>query len=120
MRKSTLHRITIVVVAVDFDEKLLLPTAYGLPWRGNNFDGLKFKKPDPTNVGRWRERITKHEAALIEFHFEKQMLQWNYEPTFAAAARADAAMQHYKWHNFAQTYSVAGAGDTFKKVTADA
>ncbi len=100
---------------IDFNERLLFPTAYGMPWKGNNFDGLKFKKPDPTNVGRWRSRITDHEAALIEFHFEKEMLQWDYEPVLKAAARADAATQHYKWHNFTQTYSVAGAGNTFKK-----
>ena len=99
---------------IDFDPVLLRPSLCGLPWRGNNFDGLTFDGPSAINVGRWRERINEHEACVIEFYFSELMERWGYAPAFTPAEQADAAREHYKWHNFVQQYSVFSGADTFQ------
>lgn len=101
-------------LGIDFDGILLKPTYYGHPWRGNNFDGLKFDRASDVNVGRWSERITDHEAQVIEFHFSAEMALWGYEPVFSRDQQIDAAMRHYKWSNFAQRFSITSGVDTFK------
>jgi hypothetical protein len=103
---------------IDHDEILLKPTFYGLPWKGNNFDGLKFDAPSAINVGRWRQRISDHEARVIEFHFAESMAQWGYEPAFSRGEQIDAAMEHYKWLNFNQRFAMTTGVDTFQKATA--
>lgn len=105
---------------IDFDDILLKPTYYGLPWRGNNFDGLKFDRASSVNVGRWRDRITDHEAKVIEFHFSESMAECGYEPAFSRDEQIDAAMQHYKWFNFTQLFSITTGVDTFQKATVSA
>ena len=59
------------------------PTFCGLPWIGNNFSGKLFKGVSPIQVGRWRERITEDEAALIEFHFKDLMKIFGYKMEFS-------------------------------------
>ena len=104
-------------LGIDYDDILLKPTYYGLPWKGNNFDGLKFDKASNVNVGRWRDRITEHEAKVIEFHFSESMAEWGYEPAFGRNEQIDAAMSHYKWSNFAQLFSITTGVDTFQKAS---
>jgi len=101
-------------LGIDWDEILLEPTYHGLPWRGNNFDGLKFEAASDVNVGRWPERIDEHEAKVIEFYFAESMTRWGYEPAFCRDERIDAAMEHYKWFNFAQRFSVVSGADTYQ------
>lgn len=103
-------------VGLTFEDVLLQPTTLGFPWKGNNFDGKSFLAPNPVNVGRWRERITDHEAALIEFTFRDEMKRWGYETEFSEDKQMVAAREHYKWYNFAQQYSSGGDADTFKNV----
>jgi hypothetical protein len=98
---------------IEFDEILMRPSYFGEPWMGNNFDGLSFDKPSAVNVGRWRERITDHEAALVELYFGNEMMKWGYELAYSLAERIDAGREHYKWHNFAQVYSATSDGDTY-------
>jgi hypothetical protein len=98
-------------IGVGSFDQLMTPTVSGKLWRGNNFDGLSFDRPSAVNVGRWRERITPEEAALVEFHFADLMAPFGYEPETSAADRIDAARRHYQWHNFAQLYSAATTKD---------
>jgi hypothetical protein len=102
-------------LGIRWDDGLLRPTCAGRPWPGNNFEGLRFEGPSAVNAGRWRQRIDPREAALLEFHFDGVMRAWGYEAVFAPAAQADAAREHYKWHNFAQRYSVQSGADTFRR-----
>ncbi len=97
---------------IEYDDCLLRPTFCGLPWRGNNFQGLKFDKPSPVNVDRWRQRIDEHEAKVIEFYCGADMKEWGYETAFPCQEQSDAATEHYKWYNFAQRYSVMAGTDT--------
>ena len=98
---------------VDFVPSLLEPTYHGLPWPGNNFEGRTFTAPSSVNVDRWRERITPHDAAVIEFHAGDLMRSFGYETAYSLEDQADAAREHYKWHNFAQQFSVVSGATTY-------
>lgn len=100
-------------LGINYYEILLVPTYFGLPWKGNNFEGKKFNKPSAKNVNRWRQRITEHEAKVIEFYFSQDMETWGYQPFFNRSEQAKAASEHYKWHNFSQAYSVFQKGNTY-------
>lgn len=98
-------------IEVNFSENMMVPTVCGKVWRGNNFDGLKFDGPSNVNVGRWRERITEDEARLIEYYFGDLMEHFGYDKAYPKSECMDAAIEHYKWFNFAQLYSQATCKD---------
>ena len=76
------------------------PSFCGLPWEGNNFDNKKFNNVSSVQVGRWKERIDDHEAALIEFHFRELMQYFDYKSEFSELEQNKAASKHYKWLNY--------------------
>lgn len=88
-----------------FSPRMLNPTVFGHAWGGNNYSGKTFFGPSKSNSGRWIERITTQEANLLEFHFEDAMSHFNYPLTSDLPARIDAAVEHYKWYNYAQAFS---------------
>jgi hypothetical protein len=92
-------------IGISFSEKVLVPTVCGRPWRGNSYVETKFSGPSSQNVDRWRERITDNEAMLLEYHFQEYMEVYNYPLRFGLEDRIDAAVEHYKWYNYAQAYS---------------
>lgn len=102
-------------IEVDFDPIVLEPTFLGMPWKGNNFDGLKFDGPSTANVDRWRERVSSHEAALIEFYCAEEMKVWGYKPEFSSSSQIAACSKHYKWHNFQQIYSVMKEANPYNR-----
>ena len=82
------------------DSLIKTPTFCGLPWIGNNFSGKKFKEVSNVQVGKWRERITDYEAALMEFHFKDFMKIFGYKIEYSDREQLYAASKHYKWLNF--------------------
>lgn len=90
---------------IAFQEVLLQPTVWGIPWAGNNFEGRKFEGVSSVNANRWRERITPHEAKVIEFYFADLMEYFGYDISYSKPEQIDAATTHYEWYNFAQIYS---------------
>jgi len=92
-------------IGVSFDENVLLPTVCGETWQGNNYNNTKFNGPSTKNVSRWQERIAEEEAMLIEYHFEDYMEKFGYPLHFNMDEKVDAAVNHYKWYNYAQTCS---------------
>jgi len=90
---------------VPYDDILLTPTICGIIWKGNNFEGKKFTSISDINVDRWKKRITEHEAKLIEYHFSAMMKFFDYKFAYDSKEQAKAAMEHYKWYNYAQPYS---------------
>ena len=84
---------------------MVSPTVLGWPWLGNNKEGSQFSKPDNKNVNRWKERITEHEAQLIEYYFSGIMEEYGYKPYYNKTLQQSAASEHYKWHNFSTPYS---------------
>lgn len=103
--KSMLERIS-HFLGIEYDDCLLRPTVCGQLWLGNSFDGLEFTGPSTFNIGRWKERITRGEAKLIEYQFRDIMHYFGYEPIFEINECIDAAVEHYKWHNYAQLFRV--------------
>ena len=92
-------------LGIYFHETLLSPTVCGKLWAGNNYSGDNFTHPSTQNVGRWDKRITEEEAQLLEFHFEEFMRAFGYRQSYSLSERTDAAVNHYKWYNYAQAYS---------------
>jgi len=91
-------------LGVEFVPEMYRPTIFGLPWKGNNFDGLVFDGISYKNVNRWKKRVPENESALIEFHFGEYMEQFGYEREMGDCLCAAAAKEQYKWYNFAKTY----------------
>lgn len=89
---------------IEFTETLLQPTVLGLPWKGNNFENLKFTKISSSNSNRWRERIAPEEAMLIEYYFKDIMKEFSYNTEYSTQEQCIAAKNHYKWYNFAQEF----------------
>ena len=100
---SNSKTLKIVAEFLEIDESKFTnaPTFCGLPWVGNNFDKQQFDNVTSAQVGRWKERIDDHEAALIEFHFRDLMHYFDYEIEYSDAQQAEAASNHYKWLNYA-------------------
>jgi hypothetical protein len=92
-------------IGISFSKRVVVPTICGRPWRGNSYAETKFNGTSPQNVDRWRERITAKEAMLLEYHFEEYMKLYQYPMRFGLEDRMDAAVDHYKWYNYAQAYS---------------
>jgi len=87
-------------LGIDADRFSHSPTFCGLPWGGNNFDKQKFDNVSSVQVGRWKERIDDHEAALIEFHFKDLMVYFGYKLEYSEAQQVEAAQKHYIWLNY--------------------
>jgi len=92
-------------LGIKFNDNLLSPTILGKPWKGNNFQKLKFNKISSVNVNRWPKRIEQKEAMLIEYYFKDIMEHFGYKTEFNLRDQVNAAKDQYKWYNFAQKYS---------------
>ena len=92
-------------IGIQFEPSMLLPTKEGHSTAGNSFDGEKFNKVTAKNVGRWRERISEHEAKIIEFHFEDLMNNFKYRLEFSKEECVKSAVDFYKWHNYRYFYN---------------
>lgn len=93
-------------LGIEFHQSLLRPSVCETSWDGNNFDGLKFKKPSTINVNRWRERIEEEEAMLIEYYFRDIMDYFNYKRVFPLDKTIDAAVKQYQWYNYNRPFKV--------------
>lgn len=81
-------------IGIEFESGLLSPTRAGVPYKGNNHDGLKFDGVFSGNVGRWRERIPPYHAAVIECMPGQPLHHFGYERAFSAPARHLALLYH--------------------------
>ena len=84
---------------VDFAPILLEPTLLGDSFSGNSHEGKQFKGVSSTNVGRWRERISHFEAAVIEFWMQDVMDKWGYKREITAVDAMNAFSEFYNWYN---------------------
>lgn len=101
--KAVMHRVC-QYLEIEYADCLLRPTICGQLWEGNSFDGLGFIAPSSRNVNRWRERITEDEAKVIEYYFREIMEYFGYQPVFDINECVDAAVEHYKWYNYAKVF----------------
>jgi len=98
-------RVITKFLGIEFNDSLMVPTVLGKWWKGNNFEGMKFKGPSKKSVGKWPKRITKEESYLIEYYFYDLMKYFKYKTVSNLNQRVREAVKHYKWYNFAQLYS---------------
>ena len=62
-------------------ETLYRPTKLGKDDPGNNHLGLEFTGISSQNVGRWRERLSLDDAAVIEYWLREELIHWGYSPS---------------------------------------
>jgi len=91
-------------IGVQFEETMLHPSVMGLHTSGNNFNKIDMSEVKTVNINRWRERITKQEAQVIEFYFKETMNEFEYATYFSEQDQADAATEFYKWSNYNYFY----------------
>lgn len=89
---------------IDFDDSLLRPTICGRPTGGNSFENKTFSGISGAHSGKWRERITPEEAAVIEFAFGKEMLDFGYIPESTDQLIASSVADFYKRINHKYFY----------------
>jgi hypothetical protein len=87
-------------VGIAYHPTLETPTVNGVPWPGNNFDGMTFKGLSAVNVGRWHERIEGWEVSIIEGQLGDAMDRFDYKLSTSPTERAKGCIAHYKWFNF--------------------
>lgn len=91
-------------LGIDFADSLLRPTVCGRSTGGNNFDGKVFSGISSDHLGRWRERISPEEAAVIEFSFGKEMIELGYVPECSDQLAASSFAEFYKQANYKYFY----------------
>jgi hypothetical protein len=84
---------------IDFSDSMLRPTLLGREYYGNSYDTKSISGISSNNVGRWRARISKDEAAVIEFYMSDIMSFWGYEPCLNEVDSIDSFAEFYKWYN---------------------
>lgn len=90
---------------VEFNSNLLQPTILGQNTKGNNYEGESFLKISSKNVDRWKERINKNEAQLIEFNFQNEMKKFNYKLSYDLKKIDHKILSDfYEWTNYNYFY----------------
>jgi len=86
-------------LGVDWCDSFLSPTFLGEGFSGNNHDGIQFTGISDKNVGRWLERISPYEAAVIEGWMNRVMDDWGYKKVFKKSDHLRALEEFYAWYN---------------------
>lgn len=97
-------------LGISWDPCLLQPSLGGKAFSGNSHDGMTFSGISSKNVGRWAERISSDEAAVIDFLLEQEMALLNYPRAMAEYDAATKASQWYAAMNWKYFF-----GDRFSK-----
>jgi hypothetical protein len=84
---------------IEFNSALLTPTINGNPYKGNNFDGKKFSGISNFNLGRWKDRILKEEAMIIEYWLKDVMEFWDYNCEYDVCESQKEFSKFYSWYN---------------------
>jgi hypothetical protein len=84
---------------IDFDPILLEPTLLGDSFSGNSHEGKRFTGVSSANIGRWRERISHFEAAVIELWMQDVMDRWGYNREITSVDAMNAFSEFYNWYN---------------------
>lgn len=96
---------------VKFHLNLLKPTILGKNTKGNNYEGESFYNISSKNVNRWKDRINKREAQLIEFYFQNEMKKFKYKLSQDLKNLDHKTLtEFYEWTNYTYFYY-----DSFQK-----
>lgn len=81
---------------IDFDEVLLRPTKFGVPWVGNSYHGDRFEQISTAPIGRWKDNLSADELAVIEGFLGKEMQILGYERARAGSLAGGFATALWK------------------------
>ena len=84
---------------INWSNNLTSPTFLGNEFLGNNHLGDKFKGIVSSNIGRWKERISKNEACVIEGWLSDIMTYWGYKLEYTHDEHLAALSNFYAWYN---------------------
>ncbi len=84
---------------IEWHNNLISPTFLGGKFTGNNHSGDKFQGISSSNVGRWKERISKNEACIIEGWLADIMTYWGYKLEYSHDDHVNALSDFYAWYN---------------------
>lgn len=89
---------------IPFDITLLKPTIFGKDYYGNNHKGKKMIGISQENIGRWKHRISKFEAGVIEYWLGDIMDKLNYKKKIKSEYSMDCFSTFYQWYNYKYFY----------------
>ena len=81
------------------------PTRNGKKFHGNNHDGKEFDGISTYNLGRWKSRIGREHAAVIEHVLKDEMAFFGYEPEIENTISEKCAADWYSQFNYANFFS---------------
>ena len=84
---------------ISFSEALAKPTLLGQPFEGNSHEAKSFTGISQENVGKWKDRISRSEAAVIEAWMEREIEYWGYELSSGLDERLFELSSFYDWYN---------------------
>jgi hypothetical protein len=84
---------------ISWEDSLLRPTLLGEFFSGNSHEGKKFSGISEESVGRWKDRITKFEASVIEGWMATSMASWGYPLEYGHDEHVRALSDFYSWYN---------------------
>jgi hypothetical protein len=85
---------------IEPSDHLNTPTFMGVTTAGNSHEGKKMVRVSKQNIARWKKRISKEEAMIIEFAFEGVMEKFDYVAEFSPEESSRAFAEYYKWSNY--------------------
>lgn len=88
---------------VKYHKNFMTPSIFSKLYQGNNFKKLKFNKISSVNVNKWRKRIKKSEAEIIEFYLRKYLVFYKYK--FNKKNKSDSILEFYNWYNHKYFYN---------------
>ena len=84
---------------IAWNESLLRPTFLGHDFAGNNHHGKKFNGISAEHMGKWPERISAFEAAVIEGWMHRSLETWGYAQAYTKKEQRKALQEFYAWYN---------------------
>ena len=84
-------------IGIKYADSMIKPTVLGMDWYGNNRQGINFDGISSYNTNRWKERIDKEEAKIVEHYMSRYMIKFGYPFVFSRKERFEAGKEHYKW-----------------------
>jgi hypothetical protein len=82
---------------IDWDPSLAAPTRAGEQWAGNSMFADQFRGISAAPVARWREKLSLHDAAVIEQMAGQQMDEFHYPREIEGAAALAAWGRSLAW-----------------------
>lgn len=65
-------------IGIQYSDSCLIPTRFGIPWKGNTTSGEKFSGIDSRPVSAWEKDVTGVELELVRRAFGNRLVEYGY------------------------------------------